>query len=62
MAAKRWIRKTPLLRAMQALNKQALRVLKFFGNEDVKRVYPTSGPRTGILPDRQSETSKNART
>ncbi|MFH1880205.1 MAG: glutamine synthetase III, partial [Bacillota bacterium] len=37
-------KKTPLLRAMQALNKQALRVLKFFGNEDVKRVYPTVGP------------------
>ena len=37
-------KKTPLLRAMQALNKQALRVLKFFGNEDVKRVFPTAGP------------------
>ncbi|HPJ02340.1 MAG TPA: glutamine synthetase III [Candidatus Limiplasma sp.] len=37
-------KKTPLLRAMQALNKQALRVLKFFGNDDVKRVYPTAGP------------------
>ncbi len=37
-------KKTPLLRSMQALNKQALRVLKFFGNEDVKRVYPTTGP------------------
>ncbi len=37
-------KKTPLLRSMQALNKQALRVLKFFGNEDVKRVYPTAGP------------------
>jgi len=37
-------KKTPLLRAMQALNKQALRVLKLFGNEDVKRVYPTAGP------------------
>ena len=37
-------KKTPLLRAMQALNTQALRVLKLFGNEDVKRVYPTAGP------------------
>ena len=37
-------KKTPLLRAMQAINKQALRVLKLFGNEDVKRVYPTAGP------------------
>ena len=37
-------KKTPLLRAMQAINKQALRALKLFGNEDVKRVYPTAGP------------------
>ena len=37
-------KKTPLLRSMQAINKQALRVLKLFGNEDVKRVYPTAGP------------------
>jgi len=37
-------KKTPLLRSMQALNKQALRVLKFFGNEDVTRVFPTVGP------------------
>jgi glutamine synthetase len=37
-------KKTPLLRAMQAINKQALRVLKLFSNEDVKRVYPTAGP------------------
>ncbi len=37
-------KKTPLLRSMQALNKQAVRVLKLFGNEDVKRVYPTVGP------------------
>ena len=36
-------KKTPLLRSMQALNKQALRVLKFFGNEDVTRVFPTAG-------------------
>ncbi|NLI21257.1 MAG: glutamine synthetase type III [Clostridiales bacterium] len=37
-------KKTPLLRSMQALNTQALRVLKFFGNEDVTRVFPTVGP------------------
>ena len=37
-------KKTPLLRSMQALNKQALRVLKLFGNEDVKRVTPSVGP------------------
>ncbi len=37
-------KKTPLLRSMQALNKQAMRVLKLFGNEDVKRVITTVGP------------------
>ncbi len=37
-------KKTPLLRSMQALNKQALRVLKLFGNEDVQHVFPTVGP------------------
>ena len=37
-------KKTPLLRSMQALDKQAVRVLKLFGNEDVKRVITTVGP------------------
>ena len=37
-------KKTPLLRSMQALEKQALRVLKMFGNDDVKRVITTVGP------------------
>ena len=37
-------KKTPLLRSMEALNKEALRVLKLFGNEDVTRVFSTVGP------------------
>ncbi len=37
-------KKTPLLRSMEALDKQAVRVLKLFGNEDVKRVITTVGP------------------
>ena len=37
-------KKTPLLRSMQALDKQAVRVFKLFGNEDVKRVITTVGP------------------
>jgi len=37
-------KKTPLLRSMDALNTQALRVLKLFGNDNVKRVIPTVGP------------------
>ena len=36
--------KTPLLRSMEALNKQVLRILKLFGHTDIKHVYPTVGP------------------
>ncbi len=36
-------KKTPLLRSMQALNDQALRILKLFGNDDVTRVTTTVG-------------------
>ena len=37
-------KKTPLLRSMEALNKQALRILKLFGNHEVKRVTTSVGP------------------
>ena len=37
-------KKTPVLRSMQALNKQALRILKLFGKADVKKVITTVGP------------------
>ena len=37
-------KKTPLLRSMEALNKQALRVLRLFGNTTVKRVVSSVGP------------------
>ena len=37
-------KKTPLLRSMEALNKQALRILKLFGNNDVKHVTTSVGP------------------
>ncbi|MCE5276800.1 MAG: glutamine synthetase III [Planctomycetaceae bacterium] len=36
-------KKTPLLRSMEALNKQALRLLRLFGNTKSKRVYTTVG-------------------
>jgi len=36
--------KTPLLRSMDAINKQALRILKLFGNKTTKRVFTTAGP------------------
>ncbi len=37
-------KKTPLLRSMEALNKQALRILKLFGKDDVKSVRTSVGP------------------
>ncbi len=37
-------KKTPLLRSMEAINRQAMRVLKLFGNEDATSVKTTVGP------------------
>ncbi len=37
-------KKTPLLRSMEALGRQAMRILKLFGNEDVRFVKTTVGP------------------
>ena len=37
-------KKTPLLRSMQAINKQGLRILKLFGHTSVKAVRTTVGP------------------
>ena len=37
-------KKTPLLRSMDALNVQALRILRLFGNDTAKRVNSTVGP------------------
>jgi glutamine synthetase len=37
-------KKTPLLRSMQALSKQALRILRLFGNHEAKRVLSSVGP------------------
>lgn len=35
--------KTPLLRSMEALNEQALRILRLFGNTTASRVFATAG-------------------
>ena len=37
-------KKTPLLRSMEVLSKQALRILRLFGNTEVKRVVSSVGP------------------
>jgi glutamine synthetase len=44
-------KKTPVLRSMQALNKQAQRILKLFGHTDPGYVFATPA-RAGVLPDR----------
>ncbi len=36
-------KKTPLLRSMETFNTQALRILRLFGNDKVKKVTPTCG-------------------
>jgi glutamine synthetase len=36
--------KTPLLRSMEALSHQAIRLLRLFGNTSAKRVFTTMGP------------------
>ena len=37
-------KKTPLLRSMEAINRQAMRILRLFGNADVTSVRTTVGP------------------
>jgi glutamine synthetase len=37
-------KKTPLLRSMEALSKQALRILRLFGNNEARKVFTTVGP------------------
>ena len=37
-------KKTPLLRSMEAINKQAMRILKLFGNDSIRSVKTTVGP------------------
>ncbi len=37
-------KKTPLLRSMEAINRQAMRIMKLFGHDDVTMVNTTVGP------------------
>ena len=46
--------KTPLLRSMQAIDEQSLRILRLFGNTTAKRVCPSVGPEQEyFIVDRQ---------
>ena len=42
--------KTPLLRSMEAINKESIRLLRLFGNTTSKKVTPSVGTGAGILP------------
>ena len=46
-------KKTPLLRSMEELNNQALRILKLFGNTTCQARGHHRRPGAGIFPDRQ---------
>src|SRR5271169_5775622 len=37
-------KKTPLLRSMEVLSTQALRILRLFGNQEARKVFTTAGP------------------
>ena len=37
-------KKTPLLRSMEAIDAQAMRILRLFGNTEAKKVFPFVGP------------------
>ncbi len=50
-------KKTPLLRSMEALNRQAMRILRLFGNETVTNVKTTVGPSRNIFIRRICSTS-----
>ena len=53
-------KKTPLLRSMEAINRQAMRVLKLFGNEEVTSVKTTVGAEQEyFLVDKQTFKRRN---
>ena len=43
-------KKTPLLRSMEALNRQALRILRLFGNTTAHAGHHHRGPGAGVFP------------
>ena len=53
--------KTPLLRSMEAVNKQALRILRLFGNTTAKRVTPSVGAEQEyFLVDKEKRVKRTA--
>ena len=46
-------KKTPLLRSMEAINRQAMRILKLFGNANVTNVSHDRRPGAGILSNQR---------
>ena len=56
-------KKTPLLRSMEALNKQAIRILHLFGNDSVKCVRTSVGPEQEyfLIPEKMYEQRRDLR-
>ena len=50
--------KTPLLRSMEAIDKEAMRLLRLFGNTTSSKVIPSVGGRAGILSCRSGKVFK----
>ena len=48
-------KKTPLLRSMEALNRQAMRIIRLFGDKDTKRVVTTVGAEQEYFLVRQED-------
>ena len=46
-------KRLPLLRSMEAISKQAVRIVKLFGMDDVKNVSCSVGPEQEYFPCRQ---------
>ena len=51
-------KKTPLLRSMEALNRQAMRILRIFGDRETKRVITTVGAEQEYFLIRQEDFDK----
>lgn len=50
--------KTPLLRSMEAINRQSLRLLRLFGNTTSKRVTPAVGPEQEFFSSTRGHTRR----
>ena len=55
-------KKTPLLRSMAEVSRQAVRVLHLFGDTDVQQGHRSGRPRAGVFPHRPASCISSGRT